>query len=317
MHFTAKSNGASWRHPCFAAVLAMAIGLGSGSALAGTAPHQLDIVSQVPRFQAFYKGASAKPLNEAARWALWEKLDGLAAVPPTPQGKASARRMLKTAWPKYQALTPSLPALAVEAKAAARTEFARLNTLFKTGATPIHSRVALFVGLYSGNAFTVPAMGGQPSTVYYPLEYKKPGLVFAHELTHSLNFQLAHVRHGYGAPIGQVIFQEGLAMRAAQKIMPGHGARTYLTMGKAQYGRCKAREAAIVKEIEPDLAKSGAAIVNKYVFGTGNTGMHREAYCAGWYVVGHMLKSGMTFPELARIPEDKMVAAVRKAIQAM
>jgi hypothetical protein len=30
-----------------------------------------------------------------------------------------------------------------------------------------------------------------------------------------------------------------------------------------------------------------------------------------------MLKSGMSFPELVRIPEEKMVATVRKAIASM
>jgi hypothetical protein len=295
------------------------VGLGLVAASGAAPAHRLDIVNRVPKFMAFYKAASVKPMGEAARWALWQKLDGIAAVPPTPQGKASARRMLKAAWPKYPALLPKVPGLKAAAEKAAKVDFARLNTLFHAQDTPIHSRVLLYVGLYSYNAFTVPPMNGQPSTVVFPVEDPKPELVFAHELTHSLNAQLAGVKNGYGAPIGQVIFQEGLAMRADKALYPDYPDRTFVQMpgAKGWFARCTAHKDAIIKAIRPDLAKSGAAIVNKYVFGHGNTGMKREAYCAAWFVMGHMLKSGMTFPELARIPEGKMVTTVRKAIASM
>jgi hypothetical protein len=42
--------------------------------------------------------------------------------------------------------------------------------------------------------------------------------------------------------------------------------------------------------------------------------MHREAYCAAWIVMGKILDSGGTLPELARIPEDQMVATIRAAM---
>ncbi len=44
--------------------------------------------------------------------------------------------------------------------------------------------------------------------------------------------------------------------------------------------------------------------------------MQREAYCAAWIVMGKMLTSGKTLPELARVPEDKMVDTIREAMAA-
>jgi hypothetical protein len=54
----------------------------------------------------------------------------------------------------------------------------------------------------------------------------------------------------------------------------------------------------------------------KYTFGQGNNGMQREAYCAAWFVMGRLLDSGKTLPELARTPEDRMVGVIRAAIAA-
>jgi hypothetical protein len=302
-------------------VLGTAIGLGlvAATAAAPDGQHRLDIVNRVPKFKTFYRHATAKPLDEAARFALWRKEYGIAAVPPTPEGKTMARKLLASAWPKYPALMPKADALEKEAAAAARDDFAKLNVLFHTAGTTIHSRVLLYVGLYSGNAYTVPPMKGAPATVVMPIEGGDAKLYLAHELTHTINLQLAHVKNGYGAPIGQVIFQEGLAMRAAQKIVPGLPDKTYVQMpgAKGWFARCTAHKDAILAGIRPDLETSGPAIAQKYFFGKGNTGMHREAYCAAWFVMGHMLKSGMSFPQLVRIPEDRMVATVRAAMKTM
>jgi len=43
----------------------------------------------------------------------------------------------------------------------------------------------------------------------------------------------------------------------------------------------------------------------KYAFGQGNTGMRREAYCAGWIVMGKLAASGRPLAELARVPEAR------------
>lgn len=298
---------------------AVGLGLVAATAAAPDGQHRLDIVNRVPKFKTFYADATAKPIDADARWALWQKEYGIAAVPPGPEGQKIARKQLDQVWDRYPALMPKADALEVEGAADAKDVFSKLNALFETGATPIHTRVVLYVGQFDGNAFTVPPMNGQPSTVVMPVENPNMRLAFSHEMTHSLNMQLAHVKNGFGAPVGETMFLEGLAMRTAQKVYPGLADRDYVAMtgDKGWFAKCEANKAKILAGIAPDLGKAGRDIALKYTFGSGNTGIRRELYCAAWFVTGAMLKSGKTFPELARIPEDQMVATVRATMAKM
>lgn len=292
------------------------VALTSGAAATPVHTHTLDIVNRVPQFKRFYADATAKPLDEAARWALWQKEYGIAAVPPGPEGQKIARKQLDDVWSRYPALIRKADTLEAKGAAEAKKAFASINTLFKTDDTPINTRVVLYVGQFDGNAYTVPPMGGQPSTIMMPVETEH--VVLAHELTHSVNNQLAHVKNGFGAPVGETMFMEGLAMHTAQKVAPGLPERDYVAMAgdKNWLKRCYARKQAVLTAIAPDLDKSGSKIALKYTFGNGNTGMHREVYCAAWIVMGRLLKSGKSYAELARIPEDRMVATIRTAVAA-
>jgi hypothetical protein len=274
--------------------------------------HVLDIVDRVPKFERFY--SDAKGLSEPARWSLWQKEYGIAAVPPTPQGEALARRQLDAAWPRYAALIPELNTLEERAEKAARLLFASTNALYATGGTPIRTRVVLFVGQFDGNEFTVPEMNGQPPTVVMPVENPMLRVQLAHEMSHAVNFQLADVKNSFGAPIGETIFLEGLAMHANKALVPGlpDAAYTELANEPGWYKRCAADHTAVMRGILRFLHESGPAIATKFTFGAGTTGMDRELYCAGWFVIAGMLASGKTFPQLARVPESKMVETVER-----
>jgi hypothetical protein len=302
----------------FAAV-GVLLGLGCTGVMATAtsgSTHTLDIVNRVPKFKTFYADATAKPIDADARWALWQKEYGIAAVPPGPEGEKIARKQLDGVWARYPALLPKADALEAEGEADAKDVFARINALFETKDVPIHSRVVLYVGQFDGNAFTIPPMKGQPSTVVMPVETQDMHLQFAHEMTHSVNTQLAGVKNGFGAPVGETMFLEGLAMRTAQKVYPGLPDRDYVAMkgDKHWFERCMAKKDAVLAGIAPDLKKAGRAVAFKYTFGNGNTGMHREVYCAAWIAMGRLIKSGKTFPELARVPENRMIAMVRAAL---
>lgn len=273
-----------------------------GCSYAAAAPlHRLDIENRVPRFQAFYAAATKAPLTEAARWDLWRKDDGIAAVPPGKAGDGMARKLVDAAWSRYAALEPRLPTLTKTAAATARALFAEDNALLETQSDRIDTRVLLYVGQFDNNAFTVPPMDSKPATVVMPVENVNLRIALAHELTHSIHMQLAHVKNSFGGPIGETMLLEGLAMRTAQRAVPGLPDAAYTEMpGDSGWMRgCVAKK---------------AAIAMKYTFGDGNTGMHREAYCAAWFVVGRMLGSGKSLADLARIPEDRMVAAIRAAL---
>jgi hypothetical protein len=297
---------------------AAAFAISATGAQAADATHTLDIADRVGKFQAFYSEATAKPLDADARFALWQKDDGIAAVPPGPDGDAMARKLVDDAWPKYPALIAQLPAMKKQAEADANTAFDKINALFETKGAPIHSRVVLYVGQFDNNAYTIPPMDGKPATVMMSVENANRKVVLAHELTHSIHTQLAGVKNSFGAPIGETVFLEGLAMRTSQAVYPGLPEAAYTQMSEDGdwLKTCYAKKDAVLKDIVPDLDKSGREIAMKYTFGHGNNGMQREAYCAAWIVMGELIASGKTLPELARIPEDRMVETIRVAMAA-
>ncbi len=241
---------------------------------------------------------------------------GIAAVPPTPEGDALARKQLDAAWPRYAALMPKLAGMEKNAERQARELFAATNKLYATDDAAIHAEVLFFVGQFDGNEFTVPAMQGRPPTVVMPVENPKLKIELAHEISHAVHFQLANVKNSFGAPIGETVFLEGLAMHANKALVPGlpDAQYTELASEPGWFARCAATRHAIMKGILPYLDKAGPDVATKFTFGKGTTGMDRELYCAGWFAVGKLLASGWTFPKLARIPEDKMIATVHTAM---
>jgi Predicted Zn-dependent protease (DUF2268) len=287
-----------------------------GMAKADSHEHVLVIDNRVDRFEAFYADATSGAMDSNSRFSLWQKEDGLAAVPPGAAGDAMARRLVDAAWDKYPALMPRLPTLNAEAVRAARDLFARDNELLETGTETIRARLVLYVGQFDDNAYTMPAMNDKPPTVLMPVESPILRLLLAHELTHAIHLQLAGIRNSFGAPVGETMFMEGLAMHTAQRAVPRLPDAAYTEMpdDKEWFARCSAHKDAVLKGIYSDLDKSGSDIAMKYTFGRGNTGMSREAYCAAWFAMGKLLNSGKTLAELARVPEDKMVATIRAAM---
>ena len=278
------------------------------------ADHVLDIDNRVGKFETFYRDAT--PLDADARFKLWQTEDGLAAVPPGPDGDAMARKLLDDAWSKYPALVPKLDGLEKTAEDTAREMFAKDNEILGTANDSVHTRLILYVGQFDNNAFTVPPMEGKPATVLMPVENINLKIALAHELTHSIELQLVNVKNSFGAPVGETMFLEGLAMRTSQRAVPGLPDAAYTSMPNEPgwMPNCVVKKDVILKDIVPDLDKSGREIAMKYTFGQGNTGMQREAYCAAWFVMGKLIASGKTLPQLVRVPEDQMVATVRAAM---
>jgi hypothetical protein len=240
----------------------------------------------------------------------------MAAVPPGPEGEAMARKLLDKAWPRYLSLIPVLPTLARSDEESARELFATDSRLLGAAEAPLHTRLILYVGQFDDNAFSVPPMDGKPATALMPVENSAFRRVLAHELAHTIHFQLAGVTNTFGAPIGETMFLEGLAMRTAQRAEPGGIDADYAAMpGDGKWmPRCAANKDRIIRGILPDLDKAGRDIALKYTFGKGNTGMQREVYCAAWFAFDTLFDQGRTLPELARIPEEQMVETMRAAL---
>ncbi len=66
---------------------------------------------------------------------------------------------------------------------------------------------------------------------------------------------------------------------------------------------------------EASLPSDKSEHVMRFTMGKGPSGLEREAYYAGWLVVGYWLEHGTTFAEIARIPEAEMPKRVDAAIQ--
>jgi hypothetical protein len=63
------------------------------------------------------------------------------------------------------------------------------------------------------------------------------------------------------------------------------------------------------------LTDSGTAVVQRFTFGEGTTGLPREAYYAGWEVVGIMMERlGMSLHDVAIVPPTEYPVLIQRAI---
>jgi len=70
-----------------------------------------------------------------------------------------------------------------------------------------------------------------------------------------------------------------------------------------------------LKDIVPVLTSDKSDEVMRFTMGKGPSGLEREAYYAGWLVVGYWLEHGMTFADIARVPEKEMPQRVNEVIE--
>jgi hypothetical protein len=270
----------------------------------------IEVVDLSPQFLDFYQAAVGTDAN--TRWKLWGEKYGFAAVPPTPEGNEMARKMLDEAWPRYADILPLIRRGAASIEPKPRDVLRKVAGLLALD-RPYSVQVIVYVGGFDNNAFSYK-LGAKP-TVAIPIEMsaERRELVFTHEMTHAVHIEMAGLSGGWERSIAETIFLEGLAMRAVQALEPGHEEREYLSSDSAWYLSAMAKSREIVTGILPELEKSDSATVTRFLYGQGTTGTIREAYAAGWIIIGELLREGRTFPELARIRSADMPAAVRGA----
>jgi len=270
----------------------------------------------VAKFERFYSLATASPISPDERWSLWQKDYGLAAVPPTPFGRTLARKQLDAAWDRYAALVPRLPALTQNAQALAVPTLGAVARLFGDDDPTLTVDLILFVGQFDNNAFAGPMVHDVP-TVFLPVEMTDPDVALAHEFAHAVHKHVGHLSNGYASPIGEALLMEGIAMRAAQQVRPGHDEAAYTpatVYGSTWLKTCEGNAHSILKGIAPHLAAADADADGRFTYGTGTTGLNDELYCAGWVLVGDLIAHGHTFRQLVRIPEADMPTFVAAAI---
>lgn len=274
----------------------------------------VETVDLSPQFLAFWRAAQAAPDAEA-RWALWQTHYGFAAVPPTPQGQQMARAGLERVWPRYADAIPAAEAGLVgkgEAPFQTLEAVARLLALD----TPATIQLTGFIGMFEGNAF---AFRGRYPTLNLPLETEDDRLRLqaAHEGTHVIQMTLNSAGGGWVRSVATTILQEGLAMHASQRVVPGLADEAYVSGRPGWWAEAQARRAEILAGVTPYLADATSEAVSRFTFGPGTTGLNREAYALGWWTVGRLLDEGRSLSELARLPEAEHAALIGEAIRRM
>ncbi len=285
---------------------------------ASTAANEIVVKDLTPKFLTFYHDASAQQISPDARFALWKKEYGFAAVPPTPEGDSIARRLLDAAWPQYAGAFPIIQRGAAGIEPSPMATLDRVTELLKPD-RPVHLKLVVYVGGFEGNAYTM-GQDGQP-IVALPVEQTPPerAPMMTHEFVHAVQISVGTMTGAWVRTVGATVLSEGLAMRTTQHLFPGKPDASFIEM-KSDPGwlkRAGTMRQAILRDVRSALDSSKSDDVFRYTMGTGPAGIDREAYYAGWLVVGYWLKHGMTFHDIARIPEKDAPARIGKTIDAM
>jgi hypothetical protein len=278
-----------------------------------TSADNLSITDLSPKFLAFYDSATSASLAPDERYAMWKRLYGFAAVPPTPFGDSLARRVLDSAWSRYpdslRRIRKGIASVGVDPA----VELRHVVELLGCGANT-HVNLIAFVGGFEDNAFAF-AIKGVP-TVAIPIESGHPAASMVHEFTHALHRSsgCADIKSGYGQSLGELVITEGLAMRVVEALLPGQPEYTYVAHSQSWLDTANARRTAILNGIRDHVSEAGNSVAQRFTFGEGTTGLSREAYYAGWVIVGELLRGGMTFHQIAKTPAADFPGLIVRAI---
>jgi hypothetical protein len=274
----------------------------------------VDIVDLSPKFLMFYDSAVARHLDPDARWALWKRTYGFAAVPPTPFGDSLARRLLDSAWSHYPDSLSRIRRGVAALGVSPGVELQRVITLLGCG-TGTKARVVAFVGGFEDNAFAYSSKDGLP-TVALPIETGDARRSVDHEFTHAVHrsSRCASITRGYDQSLAELVVSEGIAMRVVQALEPGHPDIYYVNGKQSWFDSAQAHQAAILRGVREHLTEAGVPVVQRFTFGNGTTGLRREGYYAGWVIVGALVQHGVSFHEIATTHPDKIPALLLRGM---
>lgn len=274
---------------------------------------RVEIVDLTWRFLAFYDSATARRADPDLRWQLWRRLYNFAAVPPTPFGDSLARQLLDSAWARYPAALTTIEQGAAGFGISPDSGLERVLGLLKCGDS-VKLRLTVFVGGFEGNAFAFGVTNGR-SNIAVPVEAGNPVRSLIHEFTHAVHRAgCASFRTGYGGSLAELVVTEGLAMRVVQAALPQHDDEFYTVAAPGWLAAARSRRTEILAGVRAHLNDSGPDVARRFTFGTGVTGLSREAYYAGWEVVGGMLRDGMSLHDIATMSPSQYATVVRSVI---
>jgi hypothetical protein len=269
-----------------------------------------------PKFLALYDQAVKKQASPDERWELWKKIYHFAAVPPTPQGEKMARTLFDQAWPRYPSVLERIRGGAASVRPAADKQLKAVAALLRPD-KPVHVELLVYVGGLEDNAFTV-AYEGQITTAI-PIESPPDTreMLMTHEFTHAVQIGMGSFSGGFRRTVGTIALTEGLASRVTQKLFPNRPETDSIEFTPGWLRQAEQRRTEILKGIRPFLMSDKPEDIERFTIGPGPAGLEREAYYVGWLVVGDWLAHGMSFGEIARIPEKEVPQRVAAEIDAL
>ncbi len=287
--------------------MALLLGWASMSVSAGEKELEISVVDFTPRFLEFYEAAQ-EAKDKGERFALWQEHYDFVALPPgLPDRDERARAMLEEAWPDYPDYVDRIragvdamdPAPEPALKAAARL-------LDAVGEIPSIT-LLYYAGMLEDNAFFAPQPDGS-LIVALPAEMDpdRRELIMSHEFTHAIHYAITDLAYGPELTVAGLVLMEGVAMKATQLLFPDQPEVAHMGTSEEWVSRCHDRTDEIIATMSKDWSTTGEDAINNLTLGEGNTGMKREAYCAGWHLVERLLKDEYSLDELARIPENEI-----------
>lgn len=277
----------------------------------------IDIIDITPGFLQFYDSAIIEKADPQRRWQLWQELYGFAAVPPGEEGQKMARTLLDSAWLKYpkfiERISKGASVLQPSPLFILRDVVTLLN--IDTAKHPIKIIITVFVGGFEKNAFAYSRNGVPAIAIPVEMDDKDLHLTMAHEIVHAVHTITANLSKSWERSIAQTVLMEGLAMKATEKLIPGLKHEVYLHAHSDTWlSEADKHQIDILKGIQNHLNDSSSEVTSKFLFGNGTTGTMREAYYAGWIIVGYLEKQGKTLANLVKLPQDSIAGVINNAI---
>lgn len=187
-----------------------------------------------------------------------------------------ARRLFDGAWDRYPAAFDRIRRGAGGLGFSPESILRQVSGVLRCGAN-VHVKLTLFVGGFEANAFAYPGPD-RNQVIAIPLEAGDALGALVHELAHAARHSsgCANITSGYAQSLPELVISEGIAMRVAERLMPGRASIDYIAGSQAWLGSANARRASILNGVRQHASDAGAATAQRFTFGTGTTGLGRE-----------------------------------------
>jgi hypothetical protein len=255
----------------------------------------------------------AEPLaDDEAKYAAWATQTEAAALLAKQLGEAELKAKVLAAWPRYE-----------QSKAALEQGFNGLapppvEAMNKINAAlglnkPLKLNFVAYAGLFDGKVVSTIEEG--VASLYIPVEQGGASVspAIAREYARIAVQRMAASLGDRN--LAELAVHEGLALHLAKSAVPGSTEDSFVD--PAWLAKARGNQNAIFAAVKPQLAATGADVLNKFTSGTGATGVTGEAVYAGKLVVERWLRQGLTISEILKTPRAELARSVGRVMDAI